>query len=42
MTTQHLDMDQVKDSIRAPWIAGDFGAIAREIGVPGAEGWAAT
>jgi SAM-dependent methyltransferase len=37
MTTQHLSLDQMKDSMRAPWIAGDFGAIAREIGAPEAE-----
>jgi hypothetical protein len=24
----------MKDSMRAPWIAGDFGAIAREMGAP--------
>jgi SAM-dependent methyltransferase len=29
--------DQMKDSMRGPWIAGDFGAIAEEIGVPEAE-----
>jgi len=28
MITQHLSIDQMKDSMRAPWIAGDFGAIA--------------
>jgi len=39
MITQHLD--QMKDSMRAPWIAGDFGAIAREMGVPEAEGFVA-
>jgi SAM-dependent methyltransferase len=37
MTTQHLSLDQMKDSMRAPWIAGDFSAVAREIGVPEAE-----
>jgi len=42
MIAQDLTVDEMKDSMRAPWIAGDFGAIAREIGVPGAEGWAAT
>jgi SAM-dependent methyltransferase len=41
MTTQHLSIDQLKDSIRAPWIAGDSGAIAREIGAPEAEGFVA-
>jgi SAM-dependent methyltransferase len=39
MITQHLSIDQMKDSMRAPWIAGDFGAIAREIGPSGAEGF---
>ena len=32
-----LNIDQMQDSMRAPWIADDFGAIAREIGAPGAE-----
>ena len=41
MTTQHLSIEQKKDSMRAPWIAGDFGAIAREIGAPEAEGFVA-
>jgi SAM-dependent methyltransferase len=41
MITQHLSLDQMKDSMRAPWIAGDFGAIAREIGAPEAEGFVA-
>jgi hypothetical protein len=27
----------MKDPMRAPWIAGDFGALAREIDVPEAE-----
>jgi hypothetical protein len=31
------NFDQMKDSMRAPWTAGDFGAIAREIGAPEAE-----
>ena len=35
MIAQHLTVDEMMDSMRAPWIAGDFGAIAREIGVPG-------
>jgi SAM-dependent methyltransferase len=39
--TQHLSIDQMKDSMRAPWIAGDFGAIAREIGAPEAEAFVA-
>ncbi|MBV8416895.1 MAG: class I SAM-dependent methyltransferase, partial [Verrucomicrobia bacterium] len=38
---QHLSIDQMKDSMRAPWIAGDFGAIAREMGVPEAESFVA-
>jgi hypothetical protein len=29
MTAQHLSIDQMKDSMRAPWIACDFGAIGR-------------
>ncbi|MGY8665777.1 class I SAM-dependent methyltransferase [Bradyrhizobium sp. UFLA05-109] len=37
MITQHALIDQMKDSMRAPWIAGDFGAIAREMGIPEAE-----
>jgi SAM-dependent methyltransferase len=37
MATQHLSIDQMKDSMRAPWIAGDCGAIAKEIGAPEAE-----
>jgi SAM-dependent methyltransferase len=37
MITQHLSFDQMKDTMRAPWIAGDFGAIAREIGASEAE-----
>jgi len=41
MITQHLSIDQMKDSMRAPWIAGDFGAMAREIGVTEAEGFVA-
>jgi SAM-dependent methyltransferase len=41
MTTQHLSIDQMKDSMRAPWIAGDFGAIAREIGALEAENFVA-
>jgi hypothetical protein len=35
MNTQHLSIDQMQDFMRAPWIAGDFGAIAREISAPG-------
>jgi SAM-dependent methyltransferase len=41
MVTRHPIIDQMKDSMRAPWIAGDFGAIAREIGVPEAEAFVA-
>jgi SAM-dependent methyltransferase len=37
MITQDVSIDQMKDSMRAPWMAGDFGAIAREIGAPEAE-----
>jgi 2-polyprenyl-3-methyl-5-hydroxy-6-metoxy-1,4-benzoquinol methylase len=37
VNTQHQSVDQIKDSMRAPWIAGDFGAIAREIGASEAE-----
>ena len=40
MITQHLNIE-MKDSMRAPWIAGDFGAIAREIGAPEAEAFVA-
>jgi len=43
MITQHRIDDEMKDSMRAPWIAAGFVAIAREIGVPEAEsfvlGW---
>ena len=39
--TPAKNIDQMKDSMRAPWIAGDFGAIAREIGAPEAEGFVA-
>ena len=41
MITQHLSIDEMQDSMRAPWIAGDFGAIAREIGAPEAEAFVA-
>ena len=34
MITQQPSIDQMKDSMRAPWIAGDFGALAREVGGP--------
>jgi len=39
--TQHLSIDQMKDSMRAPRTAGDFGAIAGEIGAPEAEAFVA-
>ena len=35
------DIDQMKDAMRAPWIAGNFGAIAKTIGAPAAEGFVA-
>jgi SAM-dependent methyltransferase len=38
---QDLSIEQMKDSMRAPWIAGDFGAIAREVGAPEAESFVA-
>jgi SAM-dependent methyltransferase len=41
MTTQHLSLDQMKASMRAPWIAGDYGAIAEELGAPEAESFVA-
>jgi SAM-dependent methyltransferase len=41
MTTHQPSIEQMKDSMRAPWIAGDFGAIARNIGVPEAESFVA-
>jgi 2-polyprenyl-3-methyl-5-hydroxy-6-metoxy-1,4-benzoquinol methylase len=31
----------MKDSMRAPWIAGDFGAIAREMGTSEADAFVA-
>jgi hypothetical protein len=31
------NFEQMKESMRAPWIAGDFGALAREIGATEAE-----
>jgi hypothetical protein len=39
MITQHSRIDQMKDAMRAPWIAGNFGAIAKTIGAPDAEGF---
>jgi len=41
MMTQQPSIDRMKDSMLAPWIAGDFGAIAREIGTPEAEAFVA-
>jgi SAM-dependent methyltransferase len=41
MTTQPPNIDQMKESMLAPWIAGNCGAIAREIGAPEAERFAA-
>ena len=41
MNTQQPGIAQLKDSMRAPWVAGDFGAIAREIGAPEAESFVA-
>jgi 2-polyprenyl-3-methyl-5-hydroxy-6-metoxy-1,4-benzoquinol methylase len=41
MITQHLSIGQMKESMRAPWITGDFSAIATEIGAPEAEGFVA-
>ena len=41
MTTQPPSIDQMKESMRAPWIAGDFRTIAREMGAPGAESFVA-
>jgi 2-polyprenyl-3-methyl-5-hydroxy-6-metoxy-1,4-benzoquinol methylase len=38
---QHPNIDQMKDSMRAPWLAGDFGAIAREMGLHEAESFVA-
>jgi SAM-dependent methyltransferase len=41
VSTPHPSIDQMKDSMRARWIAGDFGAIAREVGAPEAESFVA-
>jgi hypothetical protein len=41
MTMKSQDIDQMKDAMRAPWIAGNFGAMAKTIGVPEAEGFVA-
>ena len=35
------DLDHLQDKVRAPWEAGNFGAIARTIGAPEAESFAA-
>lgn len=40
MSARALSIQMAK-SMRAPWIAGDFGAIAREIGAPAAESFVA-
>jgi 2-polyprenyl-3-methyl-5-hydroxy-6-metoxy-1,4-benzoquinol methylase len=37
MITQQASIEHMEDSMRAPWVVGDFGAIAREIGAPEAE-----
>ena len=36
-----VDVHHLQDKMRAPWEAGDFGAIARTIGAPEAESFAA-
>jgi 2-polyprenyl-3-methyl-5-hydroxy-6-metoxy-1,4-benzoquinol methylase len=41
MTMKSQNIDQMKDAMRAPWIAGNFGEIAKTIGVPEAEGFVA-
>ena len=41
MTMKSQGIDQMKDAMRAPWIAGNFGAIAKTIGVPEADGFVA-
>jgi ubiquinone/menaquinone biosynthesis C-methylase UbiE len=41
MMTQQPSIDQMKDSMHAPWNAGDYGAIAREIGAPESEAFVA-
>ena len=40
MLLQNMD-NQMKDSMRARWTVGDFGALAREIGAPEAESFVA-
>lgn len=41
MAMQQTRIDPTKEAMLAPWVAGDFGAIAREIGVPEAEDFVA-
>jgi ubiquinone/menaquinone biosynthesis C-methylase UbiE len=41
MTMKSQDIDQMKDAMPAPWIAGNFGAIAKTIGALDAEGFVA-
>jgi len=41
MTVKSQDIDPMKDAMRAPWIAGNFAAIAKTIGAPDAEGFVA-
>jgi SAM-dependent methyltransferase len=41
MSMTRQDIDQMKDAMRAPWIAGNYGAIAKTIGAPDAEGFVA-
>lgn len=41
MTTQRPSIYQMQDSLRAPWEAGDFGALARNMGIPEADSFVA-
>ncbi|MBV8832759.1 MAG: hypothetical protein JO108_26455 [Acidobacteriaceae bacterium] len=41
MTMKSQDLDQMKDAMSVPWIAGSFGAIAKTIGAPEADGFVA-
>ena len=41
MTTREPSIEQMQASMRAPWIAGDFGAIARTIGLQEADDFVA-
>jgi SAM-dependent methyltransferase len=41
MTAEQPSVHQMQDAMRVPWIAGDFGAVARNIGVPEAEAFVA-